>query len=146
MNHGKEICKELKELRKQIAEENGTLPMVFIKDCIMVLAMCACVGLISCKGGAQTDNAVAQTDDIPDISSESVPEKSLDTLWSGDRSHWEIKQQYEENGRTVLYRSCTFGDMEDDDIEESILSFVTRNSGLQQLLTHDADRFSRRLP
>lgn len=27
MNPGKEICKELKELRKQIAEENGTLPI-----------------------------------------------------------------------------------------------------------------------
>ena len=73
MNPGKEICKELKELRK----ENGTLPMVFIKVCIMVLAMCACVGMISCKSGAQTDNAVVQTDDIPDISSESVPESDI---------------------------------------------------------------------
>ena len=129
MNPGKEICKELKELRKQIAEENGTLSMVFIKVCFAVVVMCYFVGMISCRSGVQTDNAVAQTDDIPDISSESVPEKSLDTLWSGDRSYWEIKQQYEENGRTVLYRSCTFGDMEDDDIEESILSYYLLSRG-----------------
>ena len=106
MNPGKEICRELKELREQIAKENGTLSMVFIKVCFAVVVMCYFVGMISCRSGVQTDNAMAQTDDIPDISSESVPEKSLDTLWSGDRSHWEIKQQYEENGRTVLYRSC----------------------------------------
>ena len=30
MTPGKEICRELKELREQIAKENGTLSMVFI--------------------------------------------------------------------------------------------------------------------
>lgn len=39
---------------------------------------------------------------------------NLDTMWADDRSYWEIKQPFEENGRTVLYRSHAFLENADD--------------------------------
>lgn len=37
-----------------------------------------------------------------------------DTIWADDRSYWEIKQPFEENGRTVLYRSHVILENADD--------------------------------
>ena len=80
--------------------------------------LCAVAMMAGCKGGAANEN---NTDRITDTKS--------DTLWADGRGYWEIKTPYEENGRTVLYRSCVFAGQEDGSVNEIELSYYLLRRG-----------------
>ena len=92
---------------------------MYMKKVFLALAvLCAVAMMAGCKGGAANEN---NTDRITDTKS--------DTLWADGRGYWEIKTPYEENGRTVLYRSCVFAGQEDGSVNEIELSYYLLRRG-----------------
>ena len=90
-----------------------------MKKLFLLGAMVCALGMTTaCKSGTAVKNA-----------SDSIPDTKNDTLWGDDRGYWEIKTPYEENERTVLYRSCVFAGQEDGSVNEIELSYYLLRRG-----------------
>lgn len=91
-----------------------------MKNSFMVCASLLAIGIMTaCKSGS--------SDNITDT----IPETKVDTLWANDHDYWEIKEPFDENGRTVLYRSCAFARQMDGSVNEIELSYYLLRRGTE---------------
>lgn len=90
-----------------------------MKKMLLLSAALLALGMMTaCKNGASGE-AVA----------EGSQDTINDTLWADDHGYWEIKTPFEEEGRTVLYRSCVLAGQEDGIDNEIELSYYLLHRG-----------------
>ena len=106
------------------------------KIMLVCAAMVALTAMTACKGGTVTE-----------ITTDSLIDKN-DTLWADDHGYWEIKEPFNEEGKTVLYRSCVYAGQEDGSNNEIVLSYylwtrgtIAYDSTLQKMQSVAANHF-----
>lgn len=109
-----------------------------MKKALMVCAaMVVLADMAACKGGKVTES-IADT----------LIDKN-DTPWADDHGYWEIKEPFNEDRKTVLYRSCVYSGQEDGSDNEIVLSYYLWTRGtmaydsiLQKMQSITANHFT----
>lgn len=92
-----------------------------MKKAFLLGAMVCALGVMTaCKSGTTNSDPI-----------DTIFKTNVDTLWADDHGYWEIKEPFEENGRTVLYRSCSFEGQIDGSVDEIELSYYLLRRGTE---------------